>query len=140
MAKLLSTALLLLALAGCATIAPAPKQEPRVAVLNEGQVVVAIVDEPCKFEDVLQHILPEFQKHFKAGGVSFHGQPVNLCWAEGEKFLDLEPALMGHILVFDAQGNYGPIPAVLFNTTIDPRQNTPKTAVRRGAPAPSQTF
>jgi hypothetical protein len=87
-----------------------------MAVLNDGQVFVGIVDEPCTAESVLENIKPEFQPLFKAGKVVLFGQPMELCWSDGENFLEVEPLLKGHILIFDAIGNYGPIPRESFKT------------------------
>jgi hypothetical protein len=86
-----------------------------MAVLNDGEVVVGIVDEPCTSEKVKPMIKEEFFPRFKAGRVVFKGMDgFDLCWADGNQFMDVEPGLKGMILVFDELGNYGPIPVEVF--------------------------
>lgn len=116
--KTLLALLFALVLSGCAFVPATPKQPPRMAILNEGEVVVGIVDMPCTSEDVKPWIKEEFFPRFMAGRVVFKGVGgFDLCWAPGEAFLDVDPELKGNILVFDALGNYGPLPANLFFET-----------------------
>lgn len=103
---------------GCSSAPIAPKIPPRMAILNDGNVVVGIVDMPCTSKAVKPFIKDEFFSRFKAGRVMFKGRgAIDLCWAPGEAFLDVEPELAGHILVFDADGTYGPIPNKYFFET-----------------------
>lgn len=113
--KTLYILLFALLLSACASIPTAPKQPPRMAIFNDGQIVVGIVDAPCTSAEVKSFIADEFFPRFKSGRVVIKGVGAfDLCWADGEDFADVEPGLKGSILVFDALGNYGPVPANIF--------------------------
>ena len=90
-------AAVLLQLAACATVPPAPI----VAHSYSGpKGVAAMYDAPCVDPKVLQHIPPEYQAQFKAGEGTYEGPKYALCWADSGELL---------LLVWE-DGGFGRVP------------------------------
>src|SRR3990172_11099219 len=98
--KTLFAALSLLFLIGCASLEPAakaasePKKQAQMAVLNDGDVIVGLVDEPCTHPGILEMIGDEYRKFFRAGKVMITKESYHLCWANGADFIGVAPGAL----------------------------------------------
>lgn len=116
--KTLLALLFAVMLSGCVSVPTTPKVPPRMAIFNDGQVVVGIVDQPCTSEGVKAMIREDLFNRFKAGRVVIKGMGAfDLCWAPGEAFADVEALPEGSIFIADELGNFGPVPGNMFFET-----------------------